>query len=86
LYQDAEMEFLETIKASAFTESGLCPSLDSLPIGSFQFVASVTTANVPVALALEVVSLPGWANERVLISGLLLLIVYVFIVLDVVHR
>ncbi|GMI48673.1 hypothetical protein TrCOL_g12489 [Triparma columacea] len=86
LYQDAEMEFLETVKASAFTESGNCPSLDSLPIGSFQFVASVTSTNVPVSIVLEVVSLPGWANERVLISGLLLLIVYTFIVLDVVHR
>ena len=46
----------------------------------------MTSSSNPVGTAFEVVSLPGWAKHRVLLSGLLLILVYVFIVLDIIHR
>ena len=85
LYSDGEVEHLETVKGSSFTDSGNCPSLGDASIGSFAFRAT-TTATIPVGISMEVVSLPGWASSRVVISGVLLLSVYVLIVLDVVHR
>jgi len=79
-YSNAETELLYTLNADEIKSP--CPSL---PGENFSFKLT-TTSTTNVGVAFEVVSLPSWAKQRVLISGLLLILVYVFIVLDVIHR
>ncbi|GMH87910.1 hypothetical protein TrVE_jg6842 [Triparma verrucosa] len=83
IYSNAETEMLETLNADEIGSP--CPSLSTPSVGVYYF-SLTTSSSSNVGCVFEVLQLPGWAKQRVLISGLLLIIVYVFIVLDVIHR
>lgn len=87
-FNDEETELLATVAATAITSSGLCPALDAAPASataSYEWEVT-STSSTPIGVVFQVLTLPPWAAYRVLIAGLLLISVFVFIALDVIHR
>jgi len=81
LSTDHEAEFYETINQDEFK----CPSSPLLAQQKLFWMLS-TNSTTPVGVVFDVVSLPDVSSQRVLLSALLLLVVYIFIIWDVVHR
>jgi Na+/H+ antiporter NhaD/arsenite permease-like protein len=85
-YDDQETELLATVGASAIRDGGLCPSLSTASSGSVFEWSLTSTSATPIGVVFQVLTLPPWAAYRVLLAGLLLIAVFVFIAIDIIHR
>ncbi len=77
----SEIEIYKTIVGSSFLPD--CPSPPSAPYGGYYITL---TSSESIGVNFSLTPLPSWASARVPLAGVLLIVVYVFIILDVIHR